>query len=203
MKSLLLVRHGETEWNSDRKIQGSVDIPLSEAGRVQAAAVAHDLAERGFRAHRIFTSDLQRAAETGRILAERLGISDVASSPLLRELHCGEWEGRFIDDLRQNDREFYEAWLDDPSLVLPGGESVLQLRARVVRFFETHRAELDAADHVLIVAHGLINRMFLSVLLQVDPQRARYFSQDNTAVNLFSWRGPRIYCDFWNLTCHL
>jgi broad specificity phosphatase PhoE len=73
----------------------------------------------------------------------------------------------------------------------------------VVRFFETHRAELDAADHVLIVAHGLINRMFLSVLLQVDPQRARYFSQDNTAVNLFSWRGPRIYCDFWNLTCHL
>ncbi len=68
---------------------------------------------------------------------------------------------------------------------------------------KTHRAELDAADHVLIVAHGLINRMFLSVLLQVDPQRARYFSQDNTAVNLFSWRGPRIYCDFWNLTCHL
>ncbi len=65
MKSLLLIRHGETEWNSDRKIQGSVDIPLSDAGRVQAAAVAHDLAERGFRADRIFTSDLQARGGNG------------------------------------------------------------------------------------------------------------------------------------------
>lgn len=203
MKSLFLIRHGETDWNSDRRIQGSVDVPLSEVGRAQAAAVAHDLAEQGLRADCIFTSDLQRAAETGRILAGRLGVSHVASSPLLRELHCGEWEGRYIDDLRQNDREFYETWLDDPALVLPGGESVLQVRARVERFFETHRAGLDASENVLIVAHGLINRMFLSVLLQIDPQRARYFSQDNTAVNLFSWRGPRVYCDRWNLTCHL
>ena len=203
MKSLLLIRHGETEWNSDRRIQGSVDIPLSEVGRAQAAVVAHDLAGQGFRADKIFTSDLQRAAETGRILADRLGVAEVTATPLIRELNCGEWEGRFIDDLRQNDRAFYEAWLDDPALVLPGGESVLQVRTRVERFFETQRAQLDACESVLIVAHGLINRMFLSVLLQVDPQRARYFSQDNTAVNLFSWRGPRVYCDHWNGTCHL
>ena len=203
MKTLVLVRHGETEWNSDRRIQGSVDVPLSEVGLAQAAALAHDLAEQGFRIDRIFTSDLQRSRETGRIIADRLGVAEVSENRLLRELHCGEWEGRLIDDLRENERELYETWLDDPAFAIPGGESVLQLRERVQRFFEGEKAELDRHKRVLVVAHGLINRMFLSVLLKLDPQRSRYFSQDNTAIDVFSWRGDRIYCDVWNLTCHL
>ena len=203
MKTLILVRHGETDWNSDRRIQGSVDVALSETGRAQAVALAHEMAERGFLVDRVYTSDLVRSSETGRVIAERLGVSAVRAVPLLRELHCGDWEGRLIDDLRLNERELYEAWLDDPARPIPGGESVLQLRGRVEKFFEEEKAELDATENVLIVAHGLINRMFLSVLLKLDPQRSRYFSQDNTAINVFAWRGPRVYCDEWNRTSHL
>jgi broad specificity phosphatase PhoE len=203
MKHLFLIRHGETEWNSDRRIQGSVDVPLSAAGREQAAALAQDLVARGLGADRLYTSDLQRSRETGTIIAEGLGIDSVGVSPLLRELHCGLWEGRLIEEIRVQEKATYEAWLDDPAMPIPGGESVLQLRSRVERFFEESRAELDGAGRVGIVAHGLINRMFLSVLLKLDPQRSRYFSQDNTALSAFTWRGGRVYCDFWNLTCHL
>lgn len=203
MKSLLLVRHGETEWNSDGRIQGSVDVPLSEAGLAQAAALADDLAGRGVRPDRVYTSDLQRSRETGRILSGRLGVKAVSATPLLRELNCGAWEGRLIEELRRDERPTYEAWLDDPALAIPQGESVLDLRARVERFFAEHGGELEASEQVLIVAHGLINRMILSVLLKLDPQRSRYFSQDNTAINAFSWRRGRVYCDSWNLTCHL
>ena len=203
MNSLILVRHGETEWNSDKRIQGSVDVPLSEAGRAQAVALARALAEEGLRPDLIYTSDLQRSSETGRIVAGRLDVSDIRVSPLLRELDCGEWEGRLIEDLRQNEPALYEAWLDDPAKPLPGGESVLQLRARAERFFRENAGDLAACPRVLIVAHGLMNRMILSLLLKLDPQQSRYFSQDNTAVNVFAWRGPRVYCDVWNRTCHL
>ncbi len=203
MKTLILVRHGETEWNSDRRIQGSVDVPLSEVGREQAAALAHELAEQGLLVDRVYTSDLRRSRETGRVIAERLGVAEVSESPLLRELHCGEWEGRLIEELRTSETAHYEEWLDDPAFVIPGGESILQLRSRAETFFEQERAELEKHGRVLVVAHGLINRMVLSVLLRLDPQRSRYFSQDNTAIDVFTWRGNRVYCDVWNLTCHL
>ena len=203
MNSLILVRHGETEWNSDKRIQGSVDVPLSEAGRAQAEALARAMEEEGLRPDRVYTSDLQRSSETGRIVAARLHAPAPQASPLLRELDCGEWEGRLIDDLRQNEPALYETWLDDPAFPLPGGESVLQLRARAERFFAEKEEELGASRRVLIVAHGLMNRMILSLLLKLDPQQSRYFSQDNTAVNVFNWRGPRVYCDVWNRTCHL
>lgn len=203
MKRLILIRHGETEWNSDRRIQGSVDVPLSEKGVAQAEALAETLAGEGETFDRVYTSDLQRSSHTGKILAERLGVEAVTASPLLRELHCGAWEGRAIDDLRTGESEAYERWLLDPDFVIPGGESVTQLHGRVRRFFTEERPNLDASRAVLIVAHGLLNRMVLSVLLKLDPQHSRYFSQDNTAMNVFTWHGPRCYCEAWNLTCHL
>ncbi len=203
MKRLILVRHGETEWNSDKRIQGSVDVPLSERGVAQAKALASTLAERGERFDRLYTSDLARSHETGRILADRLGVASVETSPLLRELNCGIWEGRFIEDLKQNDWPSYERWLVDPDYVIPKGESVMQLHARVKAFMSQERASLEASEAVLIVAHGLLNRMVLSVLLKLDPQRSRHFSQDNTAINVFTWQGRRASCEAWNLTCHL
>lgn len=203
MKKLILVRHGETEWNSDKRIQGSVDVPLSERGVAQAEALAATLAERGERFDRAYTSDLQRSRQTGHILAQKLGVPSLTTSPLLRELNCGEWEGRFIEDLKQNDWPSYERWLVDPEYAIPGGESVMQLHARVRAFMSQERPSLERSEAVLIVAHGLYNRMMLSVLLKLDPQRSRHFSQDNTAINVFTWQGRRCYCEAWNLTCHL
>ena len=205
MKTLVLVRHGETDWNSDNRVQGSIDVPLSEEGLRQAGAVADAMAARGLRFDRAYTSDLARARRTAEIIGERLAIPAIVESPLLRELHCGLWEGRAIDDLRENDPEGYAGWLDDPDFVIPGGESMHQLFLRACRFLEEQKAALEETRRVLVVAHGLMNRMLLAALLKIEPQRARYFSQDNTAVNLFrrSSQNGRIYCDAWNLNCHL
>lgn len=203
MNHLTLIRHGETEWNAEGRVQGSMDVALSAEGLRQAAGLADRLAEEGERYDLLFSSDLQRASETARLLAGRLGSPPPRLSPLLRELDCGSWEGRRIEDLKREEPELYERWLGDPSFRIPGGESMLDLRARVAAFLEEYKADLDGAPHVLVVAHGLINRMFLSVLLQLDVHRSRFFSQDNTAINRFSWHGRRVYCDAWNLACHL
>jgi probable phosphoglycerate mutase len=203
MNHLTLIRHGETEWNSDGKIQGSVDVPLSAAGLRQAAELASRLRGEGERFDLLYSSDLLRAAETARILAQELEAPPPRFSPLLRELDCGDWEGRRIEDLKREEPELYERWLGDPAFRIPGGESMLDLRGRAAAFLEEQETGLDGAERVLIVAHGLINRMFLSLLLKLDVHRSRFFSQDNTAINRFTWHGGRVYCDAWNLTCHL
>jgi broad specificity phosphatase PhoE len=203
MKYLVLVRHGETEWNSDNRVQGSVDVPLSEKGKAQAAALADALAARGVRFPVAYTSDLSRARETARVVQQRLDVPRLAVDPLLREMHCGDWEGRSIDALRESEPGAYDSWMDDPAFRIPGGESVEDVRARVDRFFESRAGELESAGHVLIVAHGLLNRMILSRVMGLPPQRARYFATDNASVSLFRFTRGRVFCDGWNVGCHL
>ncbi|MEJ2367810.1 MAG: histidine phosphatase family protein [Acidobacteriota bacterium] len=202
MKRLYLVRHGETAWNSENRIQGSVDVPLSEKGLRQARALGDYLAEGAHGIDRIYTSDLSRSFETGRVVARRLGLPEPHCSPLLRETHCGEWEGRRIDDLREKEPGTYWNWIDHADVPCPGGESILQVRDRVARFFFEENG-LNDAPTVLIVGHGLLNRMVLSVLLHIDAQTSRFFSQDNTAVNVFEWGRMKVYVKAWNVLPHL
>ncbi len=203
MRKLVLVRHGETEWNSDNRVQGSVDVPLSAVGIEQARALGAGLRAQGMTFGRVYTSDLDRSRTTGQILQEALDIPVLVTSPLLRELDCGDWEGEPIADLKKNKESSYKAWKHDPTYFIPNGESLMAVHERVRVFLEEQKATLDACDDVLIVAHGLLNRMMLAVLLQLDPQQSRYFSQDNTAYDVFEWVRERVYCTGWNLTCHL
>jgi broad specificity phosphatase PhoE len=202
MKRLTLIRHGETEWNAENRVQGSVDIPLSAQGLAQAEALGEHLVRERVRFDLLYTSDLQRARRTGEIVAAKLGLGAPRLSPLLREIHCGEWEGLTVDSLHQEHREAYSRWRDDASFSCPGGESVLDVRGRVARFFEEERGALDGADSVAIVAHGLINRIFLSVLVGIPVQESRFFLQDNTAVNVFEWGRRRVHVRAWNIVSH-
>lgn len=202
MKRLTLIRHGETEWNAENRVQGSVDIPLSARGLAQAEALGDHLAGAGHRFDLLFSSDLQRARRTGEVVAARLGLAEHRLSPLLREIHCGQWEGLTLRELHTHHGEAYDRWRDDASVRCPGGESVLDLRARVERFLEEERAALDAAPSVVVVAHGLINRLFLSVLVGIGAQESRFFLQDNTAVNVFEWGHHRVHVRAWNARPH-
>ena len=203
MRKLVLVRHGETEWNSDNRVQGSVDVPLSAKGIAQAKALGRGFRSLGMAFDRVYTSDLDRSRTTGQILQEALDIPVLVTSPLLRELDCGDWEGEVIADLRRSKESAYRAWKHDPAYFIPNGESLMAVHDRVQVFFAEQKVTLDVCEDVLIVAHGLLNRMVLSVLLQLDPQQSRYFSQDNTAYDVFEWVRGRVYCTGWNLTCHL
>lgn len=157
-----LVRHGESEWNVLRLTQGQTPHPaLTIRGREQAAAaadaIARDLAWRGLSAARLVTSDLVRAAETARIVGDRLGLVP-ESDARLREQHLGELEGRRYEDSWAH-AELHD-W-SDPELPMAGGESVAQVRRRLAAVL----AELDPGAPTVLISHGDAIRSAVAHLL--------------------------------------
>ncbi|MBD0348367.1 MAG: histidine phosphatase family protein [Thermoleophilia bacterium] len=148
--TVLLVRHGETDWNRDRRIQGQSDPPLNAAGREQARDLAERLA--GTRLDAVYASDLRRARETAEILAARLAMP-VVVDPQLRELDFGSWEGWTVEELQERDPENVARWLETGEAVWERGETHADL-ARRVRTAVARLAEIHAGGQILLVAHG-------------------------------------------------
>jgi len=199
MKRLYLARHGETEWNADNRVQGSIDIPLSDKGREQAKWLVKCL--RGARRPDItFSSDLGRSRETAEIAASGLGIAGPVQDPLLREINCGKWESLSLWDLEKKFPGEYEMWRLNADYPCPGGESVMDVKKRIERFFAEREEILSKSETVMIVAHGLFNRTMLAHIMNLGVQECRYFEQDNAALNIFVWGRfmPRLVA--WNYT---
>jgi broad specificity phosphatase PhoE len=133
--TLLLVRHGETDWNAERRWQGHADVPLNERGRDQARALAESLA--GERIDAIFTSDLSRARETADIVAARLHVP-VAVDPDLREIDVGPLEGLTADEAKAVD-----GWQGEPTE--RHAERILGALARIAGRHD---------GRILVVTHG-------------------------------------------------
>lgn len=158
MTALTLIRHGETDWNRARRIQGSTDIPLNDTGREQACAVAAALRDRADLAMplTIAASDLVRARETAEIIAAGLGIDQPRIYPGLRERGYGEAEGIDSD-------EFFRRWGDWHTAEVPGAEPWPVLRSRALsalgRAVRDHRrATAPAAATLIVVTHGALIR---------------------------------------------
>jgi broad specificity phosphatase PhoE len=163
---VVLVRHGETDYNLEGRWQGSgSDVPLNATGRAQAARVAEDLAARfGSRLSTIYSSDLARALETAEILAARLG-RPVVEAPALRELSHGEWEGRTQAEVEAGWPAQYAAYLADPYRVgRGGGDSYADLERRVWPALE-RLAEAHRGERIVAVSHGGPIRLALSRIL--------------------------------------
>jgi alpha-ribazole phosphatase len=152
MTDLLLIRHGETDWNIEGRYQGQSDVPLNKEGLKQATDLAKRLQHEPIDA--IFSSDLRRAQKTAEILRD-MSNAPLYLDPRLREIHQGEWEGLLFSDIRTRYAKAFEKRLHDPLQVAPpGGETVGELRQRV----------LEAIDEIIvryprglvaIVSHGL------------------------------------------------
>lgn len=142
--TILLVRHGETDWNVERRVQGHTDRPLNATGLAQAHALAHELADESLDA--VYASDLSRAHETARIVAEQKGL-DVTVLPDLREKHFGSWEGLTDNEVLARIPHVAEdgPWGD--------GETSEELAVRVLdalrRIAHTH-----PEGRVLVISHG-------------------------------------------------
>jgi probable phosphoglycerate mutase len=148
---LLLIRHGETDWNAQSRIQGHIDIALSERGQQQAQALARFLRAEPLSA--IYASDLGRARQTALPLALHQGL-ELRLDPRLRERGFGLFEGSTYTEAQANWPNEYAIWQRrDPGHALPGGESYLQARARVLQCLEeiVHRHE---GETVAVVTHG-------------------------------------------------
>jgi broad specificity phosphatase PhoE len=148
--TILLVRHGETDWNRDGRVQGQSDPPLNDLGREQAHALAGTLA--GEQVDAIYASDLRRARETAEILAGELGLPVVVDAGL-RELDFGRWEGHTIAELEALCPDAVERWQTGGENAWDGGETREEMAERV-RAAVQRLASIHAGGQILLVAHG-------------------------------------------------
>jgi 2,3-bisphosphoglycerate-dependent phosphoglycerate mutase len=147
---LLLVRHGQTDWNLEGRYQGKSDVALNEAGRRQAERIAEDLAAR--RIDAIYSSALSRSLETARAIAARHGLEAIPD-PRLNEIDQGEWEGVVVTEIAERHPELFAQWGRDPRGVRPpGGESIREVHDRVIGAVE-QIARRHPGGTVCLVSH--------------------------------------------------
>lgn len=168
---LFLVRHGETDWNREGRLQGGQDIPLNGLGREQAAEAAGRLRElvNGYDGLDFIASPMQRARETMEILRFQLGLppKDYRVDERLKELTFGEWEGFTWREVRKAERELaLMRERDKWSFVPPGGESYKMLAERVRPVLEGLTRE------TVLVSHGGVARAVLALVGEVSPGEA-------------------------------
>lgn len=155
---LILVRHGESVWNAANRFTGWVDVPLSEAGKVEARKAGERLAAEGITVDRAYTSTLRRAIDTGRIVLDTLGQHDLEQRQAweLNERFYGALTGRNKDEARDVfGEEQVHTWRRGYDVELPGGESLKDTAERTLPYFE--REVLPATREVgavLVSAHG-------------------------------------------------
>lgn len=182
----LMIRHGETSWNAEKKIQGSTDIPLNEAGVAQAQALGEQLLEQGNCIERIYTSAQIRARQTARILSDRLGL-EMRVLKGLEEMRLGLWEGLNWDEVAQRYPEEFGRWKKERRYVpAPRGESYQNVLERVVPALrKVARAE---SGDVLIVTHSAVIMSLLSCINDTPFQEmiVRYRTQNCTVVEVES-----------------
>lgn len=175
------VRHGETAWNVERRLQGHLDVPLNDAGRAQAGATAATLA--GHRFSAIYTSDLARARVTA-VMAGKLLDLEPMLEPALRERHYGVFQGLTYDEARIRYPDVYARFIRrDPDLVFPeGGESLTSLSIRVSEL--VHRLARDhVGNHVLLVTHGGVLDIIHRLASGQPLDTPRDFTIPNAALN--------------------
>ena len=160
MRALYLVRHGQSVSNAVRRFQGMQDVPLSELGRLQAAAVGAALRGRAF-AH-AYASPLDRARRTAEIMVAGRGVPLTLVEDL-RELSLGDWEGCTVEEIRAQPGDPYTRWVRNPLQYLPpGSEPLGAVQRRVLRAVDGIAATHPDGEDVLVVAHGGVISAYLA-----------------------------------------
>lgn len=198
---ILAIRHGETAWNVDTRIQGHLDIPLNERGRWQAQRLARALAARDS-LQAIYSSDLSRAHETARAIAEATG-APLATHVGLRERGFGVFEGKTYVEIEKTWPEESERWRKrDPHWAPQGGESLLQTRERILRTLHELAAR-HPGEQIVLVAHGGVMDQLYRAATGQELQAPRTWQLTNTAVNRLLWTPQGLSLVGWADTTHL
>jgi broad specificity phosphatase PhoE len=181
---LWLVRHGETEWNAERRMQGHKDIPLNQTGINQAHLLADGLYGQQYAA--LFSSDLQRTLQTAEILAQRLDLP-VQVDHRLREIDQGEWSGLIIDDIRNDFPEELDMLKRDPiNRRRPGGESAIEVVRRVWAAADEIALGYPG-KRVLVVSHGFTLATLIAAARGVPLEDVRTLIPHNASLTQIEW----------------
>ncbi len=197
---LIIVRHGETFYNAQRRFTGQSDVPLNPLGERQAAALCDSLTTE--RLDVIITSDLERTRITAKAIAHNHDIP-VQEDSDLRELAFGEWEGYTYDEVLARDKNLASLWRVDPTQYAPpGGETVAQLRDRCARALKRWQTKYPEAS-VLWVTHGGLIGVLLCHVLGIDLKRRWQFRHDNASVSELRLSGDHAIIVRLNETAHI
>ena len=201
MLRLLLVRHGETDWNQQMRFQGQTDVELNARGREQGGAVA--LRRRSEPLQAIYSSDLRRAMHTAQIIARYHGLSPAPDADL-RELSYGVWEGMSREEILASEwAELFEKYRKDSLRYRPPGaeypEQILERSRRVLQ----HIRQKHHEGTVCIVGHGGSLRALICVALSAPLETFRHIRLDNASLSAIECRDDWMWVSLINDTCHL
>ena len=197
---IIAIRHGETTWNVDTRIQGHLDIPLSANGRWQAERLAEALRAEPIKA--IYASDLTRAWETAQYVGQAQGLS-VTKEIGLRERDFGDFEGKTFAEIEVLLPEQSMRWRKrDPEFYPAGGESLVVLRARVLEAAERLAAQ-HPGEQIALVGHGGVMDVLYRAATRLDIQAPRTWALGNAAINRLLWTPEGFTLVGWADTQHL
>lgn len=198
---IIAIRHGETAWNADSRIQGQRDVGLNETGRWQARRVGAALAGEEITA--VYSSDLGRAHETAQEISEATGVPVVRKEGL-RERAFGMFEGKTFDEIHEAWPEHAQNWRSRlPEWQPPeGGESLVELRARVQRTMEDLAAR-HRGEQIVVVAHGGVLDALYRIATGQEVNSPRTWEMRNGAINRLLWTPQGFTLVGWSDTQHL
>ena len=200
MTELILLRHGETDWNRELRFQGHVDVSLNATGLEQARRLAGRLA--GTPAQHLYASDLLRAQQTAQPVAQELGLA-ATSDAALREQSFGQVDGMRVDDIKAQHPQAWESWLRfDQDFSMPEGETARQFHARVMdavqRIVAAHEGQT-----VVVVTHGGVLDMVYRTARSLGLNGPRQSEIPNAGFNRVRFRDGGIDILAWAEVQHL
>jgi probable phosphoglycerate mutase len=194
------IRHGETAWNVDTRIQGQLDVGLNVRGRWQAERAAAALA--GEQIDAVYSSDLWRAYDTALSVAKPHGLT-IQTDEALRERGFGEFEGKTFAQIEAALPEQALQWRKRvPEFAPTGGESLLLFRERVLSCIYGLSAK-NTGKHIVIVSHGGVMDVLYRAATGLDLQAARSWELTNAAINRLLWNGEHLSLVGWADTSHI
>lgn len=195
---LIFVRHGETLWNRENRIQGNTDVELSDYGRMQVQKLARSLEAEQIDA--IYSSPLKRAYETACSIAGYHNL-DIRVEQDLRELNHGDFESLTVRELKEKHGSFIRQWMEDPgSVVMPNGESLSQVQERA---WNVIQMIIERSQDSLVVSHGMAIMTILCKIKDISLSQARQMFVDMSSKTIVEFENGHGTVRLFNDTSHL
>jgi broad specificity phosphatase PhoE len=199
---ILLIRHGETEWNRIHRFQGKIDVPLNLEGVDQAQALARALKNECLVA--IYSSPLTRAMETARLVKGFHPSTPLFEEAGLIEMDLGEFDGMEVQRWTESYPDFRKRWFEAPAtLTMPGGESLQEVQNRAVDTLERITRNYSPESTLLISSHNFVNLTILCYALGKSLDRFRELRQGTAALNVLYKEGEKLWVEVINEQSHL
>ena len=194
---ILLVRHGETDWNRMRRFQGRSDLPLNQEGRKQGDALAWALKDESITA--IYSSPLARTMEMARLIKVFHPSAPLFEEKGLIEMDLGEFEGMEGHRWAEQYPDFRKAWQESPASVnMPGGEGLLEVQRRAIQALDRITKLHPPTSTLLLCSHNFVNLTILCYALKIPLNRFREVRQETGALNVLHMRGERLVAEVVN-----